>query len=444
MMNRKVGWMTMEFKLVPDAKSPGGQAALASTQATLRLRRAQGAPDLTMLQEQKFALVPGGALLWARLSTTENGQPTSYTLERKSPEQPFQITTLSAGKSITRPAASPRESLEQNRRMMAWLGGTRRKGESFPYWSTSLDAADFNSRESLSFLARQRIAWGGVPSTVYEVNMRSRGADFSALLRPNGMFVRGQMAGIELRAEEPKLARDLSQSGVDLLSASLIRVDKALGAPWELSSLKLEASGVPDLKLPQSKRQRVTKSGANFVITMTPEAPGNALQVLTAAQKSKYLSATSSLQSDQESVKKLARSIVGDERGTLARSRLLMRWVYTNLQKSMDANASTALQVLATKKGDCTEHAMLFTTLARSIGIPAREVSGLAYIETPEPTFGWHAWSEVNDGLGWISIDPTWNQARVDASHIKFSDDVDDFGWASAIGKLKLRVLEAK
>lgn len=327
---------------------------------------------------------------------------------------------------------------------MGWLSSPRRKGEAYPYWSTSLDSTDYNSPETLLFRARRRLAWGGLISTAYEVTMRSRGTNFEALLRPNGMFVRGQMAGIEVRAEQPETARDLSKAGVDLLAASLIRVDRKLGAPWNLSRLRLEASGMPELNLPQSRRQRVSKQGQSFVIEMAPEAPGNAPQVLTAAQRSKYLSATTSLQSDDPGLRKLARSIVGSEKDVLKQSRLLMSWVYRTLGKSMDANSSTALQVLATRKGDCTEHALLFTALARSVGIPAREVSGLAYVETPEPMFGWHAWSEINDGSGWISMDPTWEEARVDASHIKFSDDADDLSWTSAIGKLKLRVLDAR
>jgi transglutaminase/protease-like cytokinesis protein 3 len=65
-----------------------------------------------------------------------------------------------------------------------------------------------------------------------------------------------------------------------------------------------------------------------------------------------------------------------------------------------------------------TEFADLFTTLARSLGIPARTVFGLAYDDGNEPAFAFHAWNEVSvDGV-WQSVDPTWNQLRVDATHI--------------------------
>ena len=49
-------------------------------------------------------------------------------------------------------------------------------------------------------------------------------------------------------------------------------------------------------------------------------------------------------------------------------------------------------EIIETKKGDCSEHAHLFTTIARSFGFPARTVSGYAY---GEGTYGAHAWNEV-------------------------------------------------
>ena len=80
-------------------------------------------------------------------------------------------------------------------------------------------------------------------------------------------------------------------------------------------------------------------------------------------------------------------------------------------------------QTLADGRGDCTEYAYLFATLARIIGIPARTVSGLAYSEEPTPGFLLHAWNEVYLDGSWRAVDPTWNQSTVDATHLPFPDD---------------------
>ena len=76
--------------------------------------------------------------------------------------------------------------------------------------------------------------------------------------------------------------------------------------------------------------------------------------------------------------------------------------------------------MLKNSKGDCTEHAILFTTLARAAGIPAREVSGLIYNnEEEKPSFNAHAWAEVAIDGKWIAVDPMWREIKISPIHIK-------------------------
>ena len=109
-----------------------------------------------------------------------------------------------------------------------------------------------------------------------------------------------------------------------------------------------------------------------------------------------------------------------------------------------EANASTSLDVLDQMAGDCTEHALLFTALARAAGLLAREVGGVAYVYAGKPLFGWHAWAEIHDGKQWVSVDPTWNQVYVDATHVKFSEDPDDWAWLNVLGKVQFKILDYK
>jgi hypothetical protein len=97
--------------------------------------------------------------------------------------------------------------------------------------------------------------------------------------------------------------------------------------------------------------------------------------------------------------------------------------------------------VLENKAGDCTEHSLLFVALARSAGVPAREVGGLAFVGGSKPLFGWHAWAEIHDGKQWVTVDPTWHEVYIDATHIKFADARDDLAWVNVAGKLKLKVV---
>ena len=81
-------------------------------------------------------------------------------------------------------------------------------------------------------------------------------------------------------------------------------------------------------------------------------------------------------------------------------------------------------EIIDQKLGDCTEYAQLFISLARLNGIPAREVSGLAYNYIDDnPMLTHHAWAEVWFNGRWKEVDPGWNEFDIDATHIKLSDD---------------------
>ncbi len=84
--------------------------------------------------------------------------------------------------------------------------------------------------------------------------------------------------------------------------------------------------------------------------------------------------------------------------------------------------AGSVLRALSLGEGECTDYADLFTTLARAAGFPARNVYGLAYKDGAAPAFMFHAWNEVYSGGQWQAVDPTWNQTKVDATHIPLTD----------------------
>ena len=79
------------------------------------------------------------------------------------------------------------------------------------------------------------------------------------------------------------------------------------------------------------------------------------------------------------------------------------------------------LETLDSGRGDCTEFADLFTTLARSIGIPTRTVFGIVYETGGIPKMAFHAWNEIEINEKIIEIDPTWQQIPADGSHIRLS-----------------------
>ena len=98
---------------------------------------------------------------------------------------------------------------------------------------------------------------------------------------------------------------------------------------------------------------------------------------------------------------------------------------YTNSLLSYRTNYAVGSVVTALERGygECTDFADLFTTLARSLGLAARPVYGIAYRDGGRPKFMFHAWNEVYINDQWISVDATWNQNPADSTHISLDDN---------------------
>jgi hypothetical protein len=113
------------------------------------------------------------------------------------------------------------------------------------------------------------------------------------------------------------------------------------------------------------------------------------------------------------------------------------------------AEPLSVLDILAVRQGDCTEHSLLFSTLARAVGIPAREVGGLMYLGDEiriagSYGFGGHAWNEVVlDGI-WVPVDPTWGQTEVDATHIRQAADGSNQAASLALGGARLKLVSIR
>lgn len=76
--------------------------------------------------------------------------------------------------------------------------------------------------------------------------------------------------------------------------------------------------------------------------------------------------------------------------------------------KTMSRGWDLASQAARHGEGDCTEHAVLLTALARSAGRASRVVTGIAlvWLDGSVEAYG-HAWSEIHDGQAWQRVDAT-------------------------------------
>lgn len=117
-------------------------------------------------------------------------------------------------------------------------------------------------------------------------------------------------------------------------------------------------------------------------------------------------------------------------------------WVEKNINYSLDTITEDAVQksswVIQNKYGVCDELTNLFISMLRSVGIPARFISGVAYSNIAND-FGSHGWAEVYfPEYGWVPFDITFKQfGWVDPTHVKIREQYDsgepavEYSWKS-------------
>ena len=163
----------------------------------------------------------------------------------------------------------------------------------------------------------------------------------------------------------------------------------------------------------------------------------------------RYLASTAYLQVDDARLNGLTKKIIGKEKNSLKAARQLEKWVYNYIhKKNLGTAFATAKEVLETRQGDCTEHAVLLAAMCRAGGIPSRVVAGLVY---HKKNFVGHMWTEVYTGK-WVPLDATIGKGRVEADHIALSVSALDnsavsemfVGLIPFLGNMDIEVLETR
>lgn len=109
-------------------------------------------------------------------------------------------------------------------------------------------------------------------------------------------------------------------------------------------------------------------------------------------------------------IKNLSAQIIGDEKDPLQKLKKIFTWVDENTPWASAREYSTIPNIpeysLANKHGDCGIQTLVFMTLCRYNGIPAKWQSG--WMMHP-PEVNLHDWCEIYvDGYGWIPVDQSF------------------------------------
>ncbi len=133
-----------------------------------------------------------------------------------------------------------------------------------------------------------------------------------------------------------------------------------------------------------------------------------------------------------DSIKALSQRIVGDEKEPLQKVRKIFEYIDAHYTWASAREYSTVPNipqyVMENKHGDCGMVSLLFITLARYNGIPAKWQSGFM---THPGAQNLHDWAEVYfEGIGWVPVDQSFgcpSFAVDDKTRLFFSNGIDAY-----------------
>jgi len=269
------------------------------------------------------------------------------------------------------------------------------------------------------------------------------GAKFNTFVDSRGMILKEEgPLGITIIADKGNCDKGVLSGTRDLIELASIKAERSIHDPEGITFLKVGLSGIDHKNYNMESGRQTYSNGILEIKKERPARNGGKLADTAKSIKSVYLKPAALMESDSPDIRNLAKSVVGDEQTVIGAVGRINSYLFSKIKKTNIIGSSDAIETMKRMEGDCTEHAYLFVAMARSLGIPARVIAGVAY---RNGRFYYHAWAEVYD-LGWISVDPTWGQLPADATHIKFVEgNGDEFAKIMGlIGNLKIQVLDWK
>jgi hypothetical protein len=294
--------------------------------------------------------------------------------------------------------------------------------------------------ETGSLIGTKNSIVGGVGVAFHEVKVLSHNKQEMLLgydaARRRVIFASLGSSEFELRLETEAQAKDATYAA-DPFVLGMVKLDRPIGNPERIVALVLEARG-PDLgkHIAPGPHQHV-EINADGSVVIKLGAKYAAPVPATEAEASEALRETLRYPIDEPRVKALALEAIGDAGTPREMVARLLRFTSRYIRPQVDAVGPQLLDLLDRRAGDCKSYALLFNTLARAVGVPAREVAGLGYMGDDVMAFGGHVWNEVVlDGF-WVPVDAQTPHVPMREVHVR-GGLADEF---TTLPRTSLRVL---
>lgn len=256
---------------------------------------------------------------------------------------------------------------------------------------------------------------------------------------------------LRIRKATADQALTASRESVDVDVLSLIPIEGNLGRTnvQRVVELQLAVTDGAIEDLPVTAQQSVRRiSASQLAVTLSLPDPDRLLPSRIGSVPAEFLKSTRWMPLDDPALQKMAMLGAGATADAGLICRRLETHVYRQLRRApFETSLLTADEVARSRRGDCTEHAVLLAALMRIKGIPSRVASGLVPVARGYGFQG-HTWVEARLGDTWVSFDsaaPT-NQIRIKLADSSLDDSMTGgmrlfLPVLDLVGRTKIRVV---
>ena len=183
------------------------------------------------------------------------------------------------------------------------------------------------------------------------------------------------------------------------------------------------------ISLPSSDFQKIEQTAANTIIvtlsrpTMTPDAAASTDSPSVHKRPDREFSDnTRWINSKDDNVRRMAVIGGGAVSDPHEKCRRLSSYIRSHLRPAaFSTSLRPASEVAISKKGDCTEYAVLLAAVMRSEGVPSRVAVGFTYVPHPA-SFAPHMWTEAWIDGQWIPFDASQSGEANPLTRLKVAD----------------------
>jgi hypothetical protein len=386
---------------------------------------------------------PSGDLLAVDSTSSSSRQPT--VVHAVVAGQSIRVTTIAGGHSYDRrlsfqgslagPDAAKRQAVQR----------LRLAGDVFAYQTFSPQFSNVLTVSDAVVSANDAV--GGTSAVKVEQRMSAMPAPSMMWLDASGWMVRQTMASplgeIEaLRLPPAAVAPAISAADIpsETFTRSIVTSNIRLPQQRMMQAITLKiiarnpSLGWPDFSA--GNQTLLEKTPRYVVLRVRRIAPGavTAGPEPAAAALQPFLTPNALLQSDDTEVRRIAGTVVKNERNPWKATLALQRWTAANMRFDLGISIVPASEVVNDRRGTCFGYSILLGSLARAAGIPSRVRIGLVYAGG---IWGGHAWDEVRIGDRWTPIDAAlYAPGPADAARFSVYTSSLDSGTLDGLGGL--------